>query len=59
MTIWAAVVGIALCYVPLVREIIHQASLSVIQFQALLHLLLRLKTSVGIGKEIVCKEEGN
>jgi hypothetical protein len=58
LTVWVAVGSVAVCFIPQVRSFIHQADVAVVSAQALVHLLLRIKTKVGIGRNWVAKEAG-
>jgi hypothetical protein len=43
-TFWVGLGGIALCFIPISRRAIHQEHILIMQFQALLHIVLRFKT---------------
>jgi hypothetical protein len=44
-TLWAAVIGIVLCYTPYVREFLRQADLALLAGTHFFYLLLRFKTT--------------
>lgn len=59
-TVWVAVAGFAACSIPYTRKFLHQGELGAIQFQAILHALLRFKTETRATKlsAVNGKEEG-
>jgi stage V sporulation protein SpoVS len=43
-TIWAGAIALAICFVPILRDFVHQAGIDLVKFQAVFHILLRFKT---------------